>query len=109
MTGFPTLTVLAGGEIDPTWRLEGRDVWPLLTEGDDVPETVLYWNSYNGKRAAVRSGDWKLLLDRSDAGVELFNMRTDPNESENVADIYPERVKELASILESQARLDRDE
>ena len=106
---FPTLTDLAGGEIDPTWRLEGRNVWPLLSGRGDVPETVLYWKSYNGKRAAVRSGDWKLVLDRNGDGVELFNMRTDPNESDNVANAHPERVNELTAILESQARLDRDE
>ena len=60
---FPTLLSLAGGEAAKEWQLEGRDIWPLIDGTGGVPETVLYWKSFNGQRAAVRRGDWKLHYD----------------------------------------------
>lgn len=102
----PTLTALAGGQVDAAWRLEGRDIWPLLTGSGDVPATVLYWKSYNGRRLAVRDGDWKLVVDRSDDSRELFNMRDDPTESRNIASEHPNRVQQLLALLDQQAEHD---
>ena len=58
-------------------------------------------------RAAVRKGDWKLvwttLLPPS---IELFDLSKDPEEKTNLADQYPEKVKEFqARIIELANRV----
>ena len=105
---YPTLATLAGGEIDDAWRLEGRNIWPLLTGEADVPETVLYWKSYNGRRVAVRSENWKLVVDRQSGETELFDMQNDPYEESNLADDHPERVQTLTVLLDRNEALDAD-
>jgi arylsulfatase A-like enzyme len=104
----PTLTALAGGVVKEAWRLEGRDIWPLLSGEGDVAEIVLYWKSYNGQRAAILSGDWKLVVDRRNGTNELFNMKNDPCEKQNLAADRPDRVRELTVLLEQQAQRDSD-
>jgi arylsulfatase A-like enzyme len=53
----------------------------------------------------VRVGDWKLLRfygdnpDRTDR-LELYNLREDLSETKNLAAEHPERVKELAALIE---------
>jgi arylsulfatase A-like enzyme len=50
-------------------------------------------------------GDWKLLRfygdnpDRTDR-LELYNLREDLSETKNLAAEHPERVKELAALIE---------
>ena len=68
----------------------------------------------------IRSGDWKLINGLGSGGftkpnsikpmpgqpaVQLYNLRTDPAETTNLADGYPDKVKELLSAM--QANLER--
>jgi arylsulfatase A-like enzyme len=68
--------------------------------------------SYPG--AALRSGDWKLIRffeDPSDAPrIQLYNLRDDIGETNNLAAKHPERVAELSArideiLADSGARL----
>ena len=103
---YPTLLVLAEGKVRDEWRLEGRNIWPLLNGTGKVPNKVLYWKSYGGHRAAVRHGDWKLHVDYRSGENELFNMREDPSEKQNLIVDQPGRVRELTALLRQQAKLD---
>jgi arylsulfatase A-like enzyme len=104
---FPTLAHLARVEIAPRWRLEGRDIGPLLA-GDGMPVNApaLYWNT--GSQASVLHGDWKLIISRREPGsVELYNLADDPAEASNLAREKPEQVDALRAIMAQQERLDR--
>jgi len=105
---YPTVTSLGGGVVDEAWKLEGRNIWPLLSGEGDVAEIVLCWKSHNGQRAAIRRGDWKLIVDRRSKTNELFDMKNDPYEKQNLAVEYPDRVCELTALLEQQAKLDSE-
>ncbi len=60
---------------------------------------------------ALRDGEWKLVFSSGsggrqnpkgkpfDGGLGLFNLNTDPSETKNVADSYPERVKAMTAQL----------
>ncbi len=48
---------------------------------------------------AVRSGDWKLLCEYDGSQAQLFDLSTDPGESQNVANDYPEQVQRLKKQL----------
>jgi arylsulfatase A-like enzyme len=102
----PTLARVAGAEVRPEWKLEGRDVWPLLTgKGPSPPGRAFYWNI--GTAAAVLSGDWKLIVSRRKPGTtELFNLAEDPGELTNLADDRPRKVEELRKVLAEEQKLD---
>jgi arylsulfatase len=52
---------------------------------------------HEGNRA-LRSGDWKLVSSREGGGVwELYDLRSDRAESQDLAAKHPERVREMAS------------
>jgi len=116
---FPTLVKLAGGALQQPLPLDGRDVWPMLTQQAKSPhEAILCVQS--PARAAVRMGDWKLILDRplpavtegpakkkANRGpratqietVELYHLASDPAETTNRAADEPQRVAVLRDKL----------
>jgi arylsulfatase A-like enzyme len=97
---------LARGKTQSEWQLEGHNLLPRLFDQQPVPERVLYWKSYNGKRAAVRRDDWKLIVDRQTGATELFHMKTDPYERMNLAELEATRVAQLRRVLAEQTLLD---
>lgn len=93
----PTLIALAGGEVKEAWKLDGRDIRPLLfdTEADaeDLEQRTLYWRTNAG--TAIRDGDWKLILSKDGKRAELFDLAADPHETEDLAEENPEKVEDL--------------
>lgn len=56
--------------------------------------------AYGGKTIeALRIGDWKLLQDNPFGSLELYNLKTDPLESQNVAQSERARFNSLAKAL----------
>lgn len=55
---------------------------------------------------AIREGDFKLLVNPNNTGHELYNVRTDPGESSNLAAAYPSVVQSMsAEVLAWRATL----
>lgn len=54
---------------------------------------------YNRSLRAIRTENWKLLRG-SDGSVELYNINSDPSESENVVDQEPELAQNLEQELD---------
>jgi arylsulfatase A-like enzyme len=115
---YPTLLALAGAKLDQKLPLDGKDVWPTLTEGKPSPHDAILLNT-TPNAGAVRVGDWKLVVNGGGAddpdggpvpqkagkgGVELFDLKADPFEKTNLADKHPERVKELRAKLDALAK-----
>jgi arylsulfatase len=63
---------------------------------DVVIERDLLWWLHEANRA-IRVGDWKLVAAKSDPW-ELYDLRTDRAESNNLAAKMPEKVEELAAL-----------
>ena len=87
----PTLLLAAG--VDPAKTvgpLDGMDITKLL-RGEKMSQRALFWHFPNytnqgGRPAgAVREGQWKLVEQYEDGGVELFDLSTDIGETANVA------------------------
>ena len=51
--------------------------------------------------SAIRAGDWKLIHYYEDDRMELFNLKTDPAETKNLAATHPARVKALREKLDA--------
>ena len=87
---MPTMLDLAGVEIDK--NLPGQSLLPVL-RGKQIPrQWPLYWQF--GKSRAIRDTDWKLVKQGS-KDWELFDLKSDPTESRNVASDHPERVANM--------------
>jgi len=68
---------------------------PLITGQKQKVRETLVMHDYQG-RYAVRKGHKKLVDD------ELYNLKTDLQEKNNVASEHPKIVKELKALLEKQ-------
>lgn len=85
---MPTLIDLCNFEVPDS---EGISFASHLINGDLVKKETMYWHyphySYQGGRpsGAIREGDYKLIEYFDDGIVELYNIKTDPEERYNLA------------------------
>jgi arylsulfatase A len=123
---LPTFARLAGAAL-PQHKIDGLDVWPLLsgTPGAKGPHEALYFYWGNDLQG-VRSGKWKLHFphtyitlagkpggkggkpvpySQGKTGVALFDLDADIGETTNVADRHPDVVQRLQQLAE-KARAD---
>jgi arylsulfatase A-like enzyme len=101
-----TATVLsaAGATRPGGGELEGIDLLPILREGSTPVERTLFWRnaSGGGRQRAVRSGDWKLLIDGEQQ--LLFDVTRDPGERDDQAARYRDRVQTFKQLLDAWER-----
>ena len=65
----------------------------------------MYWKT--GAASAVRQGDWKLIHHRRNDRRELFHLKDDPLENQDLAADEPERVAALLTLLDKMAEGDQ--
>ena len=107
---MPTFCSLAGYEATKDLRWDGTDITALLTNHAPISERPLYTAGPRWRSRSLRLGDWKLLVSgqKEKQRIELFNLASDPSESENLAKEEPDRVKALLGELDKMAVRDRD-
>ncbi|MFO0953041.1 MAG: sulfatase-like hydrolase/transferase [Isosphaeraceae bacterium] len=99
-------TVRALGGAERAEPSDGVALDGLLLQGKAVPARPLYWHyphySNQGGRpgGAVRDGDWKLVEFYDSGRRELFNVKSNFQESNNLAQAQPKKVAELAQKLD---------
>ena len=107
---FPTMLEIAGVKNYKTvQQVDGKSFLPMLKQkGTTAKGRDLYWHYPNkwgpqgpgiGATSTIRSGDWKLIYWYKDHHFDLFNIRNDLGEKNNLADRNPEKVKELSLKL----------
>ncbi len=111
---YPTLITLAGGSLEQPLPIDGKNIWPLLTEGAASPHEFIL-TAQSPDRAALRRGEWKLILNRSAGGAKakgrnkgresaeppaLYNLAKDPGETTNLAANEPARLAEMTTKFE---------
>jgi len=97
MDWYPTLLKLAGAKLEQTLPLDGRDIWPVLTQGAKSPHDTLLICATKRGDAALRIGDWKLV--HAGNKDELYNLSSDLGETKDLASSQPEKLKELQTKL----------
>lgn len=100
---LPTCLDLAKAKYPETFNgfettpVEGKSLLPLLMEQNKVIHDTLFWEHEGGK--ALRAGDWKIAALKNKPW-ELFNLASDRSEVHNLAELYPEKVKEMEAAWE---------
>jgi arylsulfatase A-like enzyme len=101
---YPTLLEMAGQPMRPKQYIDGVSFVPLL-KGEPMAERPLFWHyphySNQGSQpgGAVRLGAYKLIESFEDMRVELFNVREDIGEQNDLAAKRPAKVAELRQLL----------
>ncbi len=109
---YPTLLEVAGAKPADGYPLDGVSYLKLLTSGGQAKlnRDAIYWHfpgylgaSENTWRTtpvgAIRSGDWKLMEFFEDNHVELYNLREDLSEKNDLAKINSAKARELQAKL----------
>ncbi len=119
---YPTLLKLGGASLKQELPLDGKDMWPSITQGTPSPRTEVLCNAAPSS-GAIRVGDWKLVINgnmrdtddesprkkeknqpnESAKKLELFNLADDPYEKNNLAESKPEKLQELLKHYERYA------
>jgi arylsulfatase A-like enzyme len=113
---FPTLTQIAGIDNPAGVEFDGENMSDALLGNQSQTRTnSLFWNmnrgtggahsnpnpagaGAGGKEAiALRSGNWKLLINADGSAPELYNVSTDLGESINLAEQNPAVVGQMTS------------
>lgn len=105
---LPTIARLTGATVPTDRIIDGKNIWPLMSgvpDAESPHENYFYY--HKNKLQAVRQGDWKLRITPKNkkgelpvAMVELYNLRADIGEANNLVKKYPERVTAMQKIME---------
>ena len=116
---FPTIMELSG-EHNMDREFDGQSLIPMITADQKIPERSFFWhfpiylqgyNVLNNENrdslfrtrpgSLIRKGDWKLHYYFEDQEVELYNLKEDIGERNNLAEIKVEKTQELVDELEN--------
>lgn len=116
---YPTLARLASSGLKQKLPLDGLDIWPVITENATSPHDAILLNT-NPNAGAIRARDWKLVVKTGEDDpdddqpkarkkafrpvIELFNLKNDPFEKNNLAGAEPAKTAELKLLLEAYSR-----
>ncbi|TZF81206.1 sulfatase [Pedobacter sp. BS3] len=104
---YPTFLDVAGTKNPSGNILDGTSILPLLAKGIQPQRDTFFWHYpsetghwKNRMASAIRKGDYKLLYFYEDDRLELYDLKNDPSEKENLADKMPDKTAELKAMLD---------
>ena len=102
---YPTMLAMAHMPLRPKQHCDGVSLAPLLRQTGKLDRKAIYWhyphygNQGGTPGGAVRAGDWKLIEFYEDMRVELYNLRDDIGEKNDLAAKQPAKADELRKML----------
>lgn len=119
---LPTVAKLLHVDLPAERKIDGKDIWPLITGAENAVSPHEEFYCYYGRELhAVRDRRWKLHLPHlyrtldgkpggeggypvayteAKTGVELYDLQNDVGETKNVAAEHPEIVARLTTAAE---------
>lgn len=104
---YPTMLDLAGIKPDPNQFLDGVSLKPILMDNGKLNERPIFFHfpHYSGVGctpfSAIRYQSWKLYryYNTQEGTTQLFNLKTDPNEQDNLAEKRTDITDSLNTLL----------
>ncbi len=105
---LPSVAKLAGVNIPGGHKLDGEDLSDVFLGHSRPRATPLFWEwrfrifgepFHQSPMLAVREGDWKLLLNPDRSRVELYEIKKDLTQLNNVAAKHPDVVAHLSEKI----------
>lgn len=101
---LPTVCKLSDTPVPASHKLDGEDLSDVLLGASRPRATPLMWEwrfriagepFHHSPELAIREGDWKLLMNPDRSRTELYDLRRDPTQLDNVAEHHPDVVARL--------------
>jgi len=103
---FPTICELAGVPLPKDRAIDGVSLAAHLKSSGTKPlgREAIYWHfpHYRGDvvpYSIIRAGDWKLIKRYEGTTFELFNVKDDLSEQNELSEKMPDKVRQLDSKL----------
>ncbi len=102
---LPTVCSLAGVSVPAGHDLDGEDMSDVFLGTQRARSTPLMWEwrfrimgepFHHSPQLAIRDGDWKLLMNPDHSRVELYDLKRDLTQLNNVAEHHPDVVERLS-------------
>ncbi|MGL6312872.1 sulfatase [Vibrio sp. WXL103] len=104
---FPTFLAAAKVDSSSYNDLDGENLLPTLFEHKSLERDTLYfhypnyaWHGRNRLSSAIIEGDYKLISWYDDNSVELYNLKTDPLENNDISKVKKDIVSSMSSKLD---------
>ena len=99
---LPTAAELSG--LPAPKGIDGHSIVPtLLGKGQPTRHESLYFEIYEPYfQQAVRMGDWKGYRLGTKAPLELYDLKADPVEKQNIAAAHPDIVRKIVAIMKAE-------
>lgn len=95
---FATISALSKAPIIKNQPLDGVNIIPFITgKNKSIPHETIYLRKFDEKKYAVRLNNLKLVKDK-DNKPELYNLKEDIGEQNDIAQQYPNKVKKIEAI-----------
>tara|TARA_B110000240_G_C13511751_1_gene459962 strand:- start:2454 stop:3875 length:1422 start_codon:yes stop_codon:yes gene_type:complete len=100
---FPTILDYAGLSSDQI--IDGKSLMPIFKDESKLDRGDVFWHfpHYHGSLwkpgAAIRSGDWKLIQNYESNTLELYNLKEDIGEMNDLSSTYPKKTQDLLKKL----------
>jgi arylsulfatase A-like enzyme len=105
---YPTILEVSGIDSNVNYPVDGKNLLPLLKERKKLNNRALFWHypnfafhRDNRLGSAIREGDYKLLHFYDNDSIELYNLRKDISETNDLSRELPQLALKLKNKLES--------
>ena len=100
---FPTILDYAG--LNSEKEIDGKSLMPILEGESKMDREDVFWHfpHYHGSLwkpgSAIRHGDWKLVQHFESNTVELYNLKNDIGEMDDLSSKFPKKTQDLLNRL----------
>jgi hypothetical protein len=99
---FTTICDVVKAPLPTDRTIDGASLLPLFAQQAIVRQQPLYWRNHlapEAYRVALRVGDWKIVGADDLSQFELYNLRDDWQETQDLSHTYPDKFAELKAQL----------
>lgn len=97
---LPTAAELADAKVPAELKTDGLSLVSFLKGGPAPKRDYFYWELHEAQSLqAVRWGDWKAVRNGPQAKMEIYDLKTDAAERNNLAAAHPELVEKALALF----------
>ena len=107
---YPTILEACGKAPQLKDHVDGVSMLESMSGAEGVTDRVLFWhyphwgNQGGIPCSAVRHGDWKLIKFYYHKDIELYNLKDDPSEKNNLVEVNKDKAAELLKVLDAKLK-----